>query len=55
MVEPAARAAVAATFDITDAERLLIRAFQALGADTATAGGPKNRMLTLDPSFDETN
>lgn len=29
--------------------------FQALGADTAIAGGLKNRMLTLDPSFDEAN
>jgi hypothetical protein len=31
MVEPAARAAVATAFDIADAERLLIRTFQALG------------------------
>ena len=54
-MEPAARAAVAATFDIADAERLLIRAFQALGGDTATAGGLKNRMLALDSSFDEAN
>lgn len=41
---------MAVTFDIADAERLLIRAFEALGADTATAGGLKNRMLALDPS-----
>ena len=31
MVEPATRAAVATAFDIADAERLLIRTFQALG------------------------
>ncbi len=54
-VEPAARPAVAATFNIADAEQLLIRAFHALGADTATAGGLKNKMLALDPSFDEGN
>ena len=44
-----------ATFDIIDAERLLIRVFQALGGDTASAGGLKNRMLALDPAFDEAN
>lgn len=56
-VEPAAAAvaAVAATFDIADAEQLLIRAFEALGGDVVTAGGLKNKMLALDPSFDEGN
>ncbi len=52
-VEPAARPAAA--FDIADAERLLVRAFDESNAETMTAGGLKSKMLTLDASFDEHN
>jgi uncharacterized LabA/DUF88 family protein len=52
-VEPAARPAAA--FDITEAERLLVRALEESGAETMTAGGLKSKMLALDPAFDEHN
>ncbi|MFI6272492.1 NYN domain-containing protein [Micromonospora zamorensis] len=54
-VEPASRPAVTAAFDIRDAERLLIRAYEQLTTDTPTAGTVKNKMLALDPSFDQAN
>lgn len=54
-VDPTARAAVEAVFDITAAEQLLIRAFDSIPADTPTAGTVKNKMLALDPAFDERN
>lgn len=54
-VDPTARAAVEAVFDITTAEQLLIRAFDSIPTDTPTAGTVKNKMLTLDPAFDERN
>jgi hypothetical protein len=52
-VEPAARPTAA--FDIADAERLLVRAFEESNAETMTAGGLKSKMLALDASFDEHN
>lgn len=52
---PAARPAVSAAFDITDAEALLVRAFEQIGTDTPTVGTVKNKMLVLDPSFDQAN
>jgi hypothetical protein len=52
-VEPAARPAAA--FDVSDGERLLVRAFEESGSETMTAGGLKSKMLALDPSFDEHN
>jgi len=52
-VELDARAAAA--FDLTDAERLLVRAFEESNAETMTAGGLKSKMLALDASFDEHN
>ncbi|HEX3195442.1 MAG TPA: NYN domain-containing protein [Streptosporangiaceae bacterium] len=52
-VEPAARPVAA--FDITDAERLLVRALEESGVETMTAGGLKSKMLALDPAFDEHN
>ena len=54
-VEPAAQPAVSAAFDIADAEALLLRAFEQIGTDTPTAGTVKNKMLVLDPSFDQAN
>ncbi len=54
-VEPAARPAVSAAFDIADAEALLVRAFEQIGTETPTAGTVKNKMLVLDPSFDQAN
>ena len=52
-VEPAARPAAA--FDITEAEQLLVRAFEESSSETLTAGGLKSKMLALDPAFDEHN
>ena len=52
-VEPDVRPAAA--FDIRDAERLLVRAFEESSSETMTAGGLKSKMLALDPSFDEHN
>jgi hypothetical protein len=52
-VEPEARPAAA--FDLGEAERLLVRAFEESPADTLTAGGLKSKMLALDPAFDEHN
>ena len=54
-VEPATRPAVAAAFDIADAEELLVRAFEQIPTDSATAGTVKSKMLALDPSFDQAN
>ncbi|WP_092558051.1 NYN domain-containing protein [Actinoplanes derwentensis] len=54
-VEPAARPAVSAAFDIAAAEALLVRAFEQIGIATPTAGTVKNKMLVLDPSFDQAN
>lgn len=54
-VEPAARPAVTAVFDIAAAEALLVRAFEQIPADTPTAGTVKNKMLVLDPAFDQAN
>ena len=45
-VVPAARPAAA--FDITEAEQLLVRAFEESNAETMNAGGLKSKMLTLD-------
>ena len=53
--EPAAQPAVSAAFDIADAEGLLVRAFERIPTDAPTAGTIKNKMLALDPSFDEAN
>ena len=54
-VEPAARQAVNAAFDIAAAQALLVRAFEESGLETMTAGGLKSKMLALDPAFDEHN
>src|SRR6202000_513293 len=54
-VEPAARPAVEATFDISSAEQLLVRAFEEANVETLTAGGLKSKMLALDAAFDEHN
>ena len=45
----------AAAFDITEAEQLLVRAFEESSSETLTAGGLKSKMLALDPAFDEHN
>ena len=52
-VEPDARPVAA--FDISEAERLLVRAFEESSSETLTAGGLKSKMLALDPAFDEHN
>ena len=54
-VEPATRPAVTAAFGIAAAEELLVRAFEQIPTDTATGGTVKNKMLALDPSFDQAN
>ena len=54
-VEPAARPAVNAVFDIAVAEQLLVRAFDESNVETMTAGALKSKMLALDASFDEHN
>ncbi|MDQ3151421.1 MAG: NYN domain-containing protein [Actinomycetota bacterium] len=54
-VDPSARATAQATFDIADAEALLVRAFERTSTDTPTAGAVKNAMRALDPAFDENN
>jgi hypothetical protein len=56
-VDPAARAAVDAAFDITAAEQLLIRAFEETAKATLTASAikSKSKMVALDSSFDERN
>lgn len=41
--------------DLTEVEQLLVRAFEALGADPVTAAALKTKMLALDPAFDEAN
>jgi uncharacterized LabA/DUF88 family protein len=52
-VEPDARPTAA--FDISEAEQLLVRAFEESSSETMTAGGLKSKMLALDPAFDEHN
>ncbi|PJE93807.1 NYN domain-containing protein [Streptomyces carminius] len=54
-VDPGARAARDAAFDIEAAESLLVSAMQQATTATPTAASVKNRMLALDPSFDERN
>jgi uncharacterized protein (TIGR00288 family) len=54
-VDPAAGPVVRAAFNIDKARSLLLRAFEEIAADTPTAGTLKNKMLILDPSFDEHN
>ena len=54
-VEPTAQPAATAAFNIADAQTLLLRAMQQLPTDTPTASAVKNKMLTLDPAFDEAN
>ncbi len=54
-IDPAARPARDAAFDIAAARRLLLRAFDEVAADKPTAGTIKNKMLQLDPSFDQRN
>src|ERR1700733_6634330 len=52
-VEPAARPAAA--FDISEAEQVLVRAFEESSSETMTAGGLESKVLALDPAFDEHN
>jgi uncharacterized LabA/DUF88 family protein len=52
-VEPDARPTAA--FDISEAEQVLVRAFEESSSETMTAGGLKSKMLALDPAFDEHN
>lgn len=54
-VDPAARPALSAAFDIRSAEQLLRRAFEEVSTDTPTASTIKNKMLVIDPAFDERN
>jgi uncharacterized LabA/DUF88 family protein len=54
-VNPAVRAELDATFDIADAERLVISAMEEAPDASATGSWLKNKMLALDPSFDERN
>jgi hypothetical protein len=54
-VDPAARAAVDAAFDITAAEQLLVRAFEETARTTLTASAFKSKMVALDSSFAERN
>ena len=54
-VDPAARPAVAAAFDIAAAEQLLVRAFEETARTTLTAAALKGKMAALDSSFDERN
>jgi len=54
-VNPAVRAEVGANFHIADAKRLVIAAMEESPDATATGSWLKNKMLALDPSFDERN
>ena len=54
-VEPDAQPAVTASFDLVDAENLLVQAFQQLPGDNPAASTVKSKMLALDPAFDERN
>jgi len=54
-VDPAARPAVDAAFDIAAAEQLLVRAFEETARTTLTASAIKSKMVALDSSFDERN
>src|SRR4029077_9414631 len=51
--EPAARPAAA--FDITEAERLLVRALEESGAETMTGGGVKRKVVGRGPAVHEPN
>ncbi|WP_410646509.1 NYN domain-containing protein [Amycolatopsis sp. cmx-4-54] len=42
-------------FRLADAERLLVTAMEQASVATPTAGGIKNKMIALDPAFDEAN
>ena len=53
--EPDAQPAVTASFDLADAEGLLVQAFQQLPGENLTASTVKSKMLALDPAFDERN
>jgi uncharacterized LabA/DUF88 family protein len=54
-VNPAVRAEVGANFDIADARRLVAAAMEEAPEDSATGSWLKNKMLALDPAFDERN
>src|ERR1700730_2657599 len=52
-VEPDARPAAA--FDISEAEQVLVRAFEESSSETMTAGGLESEILALRPGSDEHN
>jgi len=54
-VNPAVRAEVGANFNIADAGRLVVAAMEEAPDDSASASWLKNKMLALDPAFDERN
>lgn len=54
-VDPGARSAVAAEFSISEAGPLLVAALRDSSLPFAVAAWVKNKMLALDPSFDERN
>jgi len=54
-VDPGARKAVAAEFDISEARPLLVAALNESNTTPALAAWLKKKMLSLDPSFDERN
>jgi uncharacterized LabA/DUF88 family protein len=54
-VNPAVRAELDATFDIADAQRLVVAAMEESPDASATGSWLKSKMLALDPSFDERN
>lgn len=54
-VDPRARAAVAAEFDLENAKPLLVRALRESNVLPAVGAWLKKKMRTLDPSFDERN
>lgn len=53
-VDPSARVAAEAEFDIADAERLLVTTLTSV-TQPIVAAGLKNKMKIVDPSFDERN
>ncbi len=54
-VEPEPGDHLADEFDIVSAEKLLFKAMEQSAVATPTAGWVKNKMISLDPSFDERN
>jgi uncharacterized LabA/DUF88 family protein len=54
-VHPELQAQVGAHFDIADAARLVVAAMEESPEASATGSWLKNKMLALDPSFDERN